>query len=95
MERLRYARKWRWAIEAITDIPFLQAKKEVVSAAKFRSRDIEDVGVPANLHIGRRRKATKSAFLTTVSTSTITTPKRVLITSLQWMIFADLLPQFT
>jgi len=30
MERLRYARKWRWAIEAITNIPFAQAKKEVV-----------------------------------------------------------------
>ncbi|KAJ9144244.1 Cytochrome p450 2c31 [Pleurostoma richardsiae] len=29
MERLRYARKWRWAIEAITNIPFAQAKKEV------------------------------------------------------------------
>ncbi|EFX00004.1 cytochrome p450 monooxygenase [Grosmannia clavigera kw1407] len=29
MERLRYARNRRWAIEAITNIPFAQARKEV------------------------------------------------------------------
>lgn len=29
MERLRYARKWRWAIEAITNVPFSQAKQEM------------------------------------------------------------------
>jgi hypothetical protein len=31
MERLRYAREWKWAIEAITNIPFALAKKEMVS----------------------------------------------------------------
>lgn len=30
MERLRYARKWKWAIEAITNIPFTVAQKEMV-----------------------------------------------------------------
>ncbi|CAK7216730.1 hypothetical protein SCUCBS95973_002905 [Sporothrix curviconia] len=29
MERLRYARKWRWAIKAITDLPFNQARQEI------------------------------------------------------------------
>ncbi|EEA23614.1 hypothetical protein TMatcc_002489 [Talaromyces marneffei ATCC 18224] len=29
MERLRYARKWKWAIEAITNIPFALAQKEM------------------------------------------------------------------
>lgn len=86
MERLRYARKWRWAIEAITDVPFNQAKQEIVGHDMFVIQFYEKGPfLVLTSWLQRTRKLSANVLPMTDSAFTTPTQKKESATNSAWM----------